>query len=715
MPPTRYIAQPILEIDGQAVPEDLIEDIIEITVEENIHEPGMFTLVLNNDYFAGREQDRPWRHDKLFAIGKPIKIGFSASTTEATEFATEKKSYVLEAEITAIEAHFNSQSQAPIFIRGYDVAHRLHRGRYNRSFQNITDSDIVKKIAGEVGIKTNTVDSSGEPHDYVFQENQTNMEFLQERAARLGFELFVQDGKLNFRKPKAGESLTLKWLQDIDSFHVQVTSAEQVSNVEVRGWDYTKKEPIVATKNSPQLITETKHGQGKKTSTAFNGQPQNPKMIVVDQPVFSSKEAENIAQALCDELAGEFVQADAESQGNPEIRPGKTVTLEDMGKYSGKYYITIARHHYKNRTYTTEFSVRGLRGSNLRATLSPETHLQPGQTFLAGVVTNNKDPKGWGRVKVWFPTLTPKEGADAHESNWARIVTIGAGTGRGFDCLPEVNDEVLVAFEHGDIHRPYIIGSVWNGTDAPPEKVDDSVVDGKVRLRTFKTRTGHKLQFVEEDKDPTKKGIHLETVGKHKLQMNDSDKIIEIKTTDGHSTQLDDKNKKIEVTTTKGHKLLMDDNGSKKIDLISTGDINIKTGTSGTSKTIDIKAGEALITATTKILLKVGSSSIEISNSGINITSPKVSINGQTGTEVKSGMKVTVQGGMQVDIQGGTQVGIKAGASLSAQAGGSLSLQAGGSLSGQAAGSLSLNSAASFQVNAGATAGILAPLIRLNC
>ena len=69
-----------------------------------------------------------------------------------------------------------------------------------------------------------------------------------------------------------------------------------------------------------------------------------------------------------------------------------------------------------------------------------------------GNVTNNKDPEGWGRVKVKFPTLT-----EEHESNWARVVALGAAKQRGFDCLPEVNDEVLVGFEHGDIHRPYFL------------------------------------------------------------------------------------------------------------------------------------------------------------------------------------------------------------------------------------------------------------------
>lgn len=215
-----------------------------------------------------------------------------------------------------------------------------------------------------------------------------------------------------------------------------------------------------------------------------------------------------------------------------------------MGKHNGEYYITETRHTYHERVYTTEFCVRGLRGGDLLTTLSPPNHLQPGQSLLVGIVTDNEDPEGWGRVKVKFPTLT-----EEHASNWARVVAIGAGNQRGFDCLPEINDEVLVAFEHGDIHRPYIIGAVWNGKDAPPNPVEDDVQDGKVRLRTFKTRAGHKIQFVEEDKGRSKKGAYIETAEGHKLCINDSEKIVEIETSAGHKLQLNDLDGSISISS----------------------------------------------------------------------------------------------------------------------------------------------------------------------
>lgn len=564
---TLYISQPKLQFnDGQGwqnTPPELVKDLQQITVDESLHLPAMFTLVVHNSYIPaneGRENQKTWRNEKYFKIGGKIKIGFVSSTNQDLNFGQEFEEWLIEGEITAIEVHFEENSEAPIIVRGYDVSHRLHRGRYSRSFLNETDSDIVKKIAQEVGIKAGNIEQSGEPHEYVFQENQTNMEFLRERAAYIGFELFIQNRELYFRKPSSKETLELKWLLDFSSFRTRLTSAQQVSSVEVRSWDYTQKKLILATATKEKLVTATGNEPGSVTSTKFDLDRQPPKMIVVDRPVATAKQADKMAQALCDELGGEFIYADAKAEGNPKIRPGKIVELKGMGdRFSGKYYITETRHTYSQRIYKTEFSVRGLRDGSLLTSLAPLVKLQPGQTFLVGIVTDNQDPKGWSRVKVKFPTLT-----EEHASQWARVVAPGAANDRGFDCLPEIDDEVLVGFEHGDIHRPYIIGGVWNGKDAPPEKVADSVQGGKVRLRTIKTRTGHTIQFVEEDKGSSKAGVRVETTGGNKIYLNDSDTCIEIETKGGHKIKMDDRGQSISIDST------------GNLSLKATGNIEIK-------------------------------------------------------------------------------------------------------------------------------------------
>ncbi|MEO1644338.1 MAG: phage baseplate assembly protein V [Chloroflexota bacterium] len=118
----------------------------------------------------------------------------------------------------------------------------------------------------------------------------------------------------------------------------------------------------------------------------------------------------------------------------------------------------------------------------------PENNRFYGVTI--GVVTNNKDEEKLGRVKVSFPWLD-----DQTESNWARIATPMSGNKMGIFFLPEVGDEVLVAFEQGRMEFPYVIGSLWNGKEKPPE--DNA--DGKNNLRFIKSRSGHIIRLDDTD------------------------------------------------------------------------------------------------------------------------------------------------------------------------------------------------------------------------
>lgn len=149
---------------------------------------------------------------------------------------------------------------------------------------------------------------------------------------------------------------------------------------------------------------------------------------------------------------------------------------------------------------------------------------------VTGIVSNNKDPDKMGRVKVKIPRISKDE-----ESNWARVVSFMAGKERGSFFLPEIDDEVLVAFEYGDINMPYIIGSVWNGIDVPPE--DNS--DGKNNIRIIKSRSGHiiKLDDTENNEmieisDKTEKNLIIIDTRKNTISIK-SEKDIELSAPNG--------------------------------------------------------------------------------------------------------------------------------------------------------------------------------------
>ncbi len=114
----------------------------------------------------------------------------------------------------------------------------------------------------------------------------------------------------------------------------------------------------------------------------------------------------------------------------------------------------------------------------------PVSGMMPG--VVEAIVTDNVDPERLGRVRVKFPTLP-----EAPESYWARVVTPMAGRERGWVTIPEVDDEVLVAFMHGDFNHAVVLGGVYNGVDTPPYANED----GDNNLRVFQSRSGHRVTF----------------------------------------------------------------------------------------------------------------------------------------------------------------------------------------------------------------------------
>lgn len=174
---------------------------------------------------------------------------------------------------------------------------------------------------------------------------------------------------------------------------------------------------------------------------------------------------------------------------------------------------------------------------------------------VVGIVTNNKDPDDMGRIKVTFPTLS-----DDDESFWARMSTLMAGKDRGSFFLPEVDDEVLVAFGHGNIDDPYIIGALWNGVDTPPQTNSN----GKNNIRKIKSRSGHEIIFNDEKQ-------------KEKL---------EIHTNKGHTITLDDSSgaEKISITDKTEKNLIEIDSVQNSIKIESTMKLNIK------SKMVEIES-----------------------------------------------------------------------------------------------------------------------------
>jgi uncharacterized protein involved in type VI secretion and phage assembly len=168
---------------------------------------------------------------------------------------------------------------------------------------------------------------------------------------------------------------------------------------------------------------------------------------------------------------------------------------------------------------------------------------------VIGVVCDLDDPEGQARVKVRYPWLTDEEHV---HSSWAPIVRPMGGKGRGHFFMPEVEDEALIGFEHGDFSHPFILGFLHNGVDLPPD--DD--IDNKVRR--IKTVSGHILEF--DDREGQER-VLLKTQGGQLLEMKDVPGSIDIKTTHGTTISMTDTPSKIVAKTTLGVTLEISETG----------------------------------------------------------------------------------------------------------------------------------------------------------
>ena len=190
---------------------------------------------------------------------------------------------------------------------------------------------------------------------------------------------------------------------------------------------------------------------------------------------------------------------------------------------------------------------------------------------VIAIVTNNQDPEGWGRVKLKFPWLS-----DDIESDWARMATPMAGNQMGVYFLPEVNDEVLVIFERGDMRFPYVLGGLWNGKEKPPAKNDD----GKNHVRLIKSRSGHIVRLTDE---AGKEKIEIiDKTGNNKLVIDTASNTLTIST-----------DKDINLSAKEGKITL----SAQTIALDASGNVEIKSNAAATlvaQGTMDIKANAIL-------------------------------------------------------------------------------------------------------------------------
>jgi uncharacterized protein len=337
----------LVRINGEELPLAAKSDVVSVGVLEDVGAMSMFNLML--PCWDNAEMRPKWIDDDLFKEGNVVEIEMGY---------LDNLEKIFRGEITGLEPEFPKEAPPMLTVRGYDRRHRLMGNCKTRAFLNMKDSDIAGRIASDYSLSPD-VEDTRVSLDYVLQHNQTDFQFLSERAQRIGFELVVSDRTLYFhaRQNEGGSAVTLNREVELLDFSARLSTIGQVEEVFVKGWNARDKAQVIAragigderrmggTASGPSGVREAFPGSGLTT---------------VNLPMLSQAEADSLARARFKELALCYVEGQGLCIGRPDLRAGRLVEIQGLGRrFSGIYYVTSTEHSFRPGSgYRTAFEFR---------------------------------------------------------------------------------------------------------------------------------------------------------------------------------------------------------------------------------------------------------------------------------------------------------------------------------------------------------------------
>ena len=509
-----------VQLDGTPLPDPLAVRLTEGWVDASVNVPSAFQLTFS---------DKDGTLTTKFPF---LKVGAMAVLSPFTDGRLGEP--MLTGEVTAVEVDATPGHGRYLIVRGYDPGHRLLRSRRVEGYPNMTASDIVRKLAGLNRIPIGRIDATPTVYELATQPNITDWDFLSRLARENDVRLSLDTaGRLVFAAlppassapadttPAAVSPYVLDFGSNTLQSRVSVTAAGQVGKVDVRGWDPRTKQAL----SSPTPAVTSREIVSDITPAQLSAPFGPAELAATDTPFTTQSEVTQAATALADDVTGSFAEVEVAVTGNPALKPGQPVAVKGAGfPFEGRYTATGVRHVFASgRQFATWLTVSGRQFRSLYGTASVGGEAAPPMPGVAvALVTNTKDPLSLGRVRLRFPWLSA-----TYESGWCRVAQLG-GRGGGGLMLPEVDDEVLCAFDRGSLEHPYVLAGLYNGVDKHTPATDRvppvDPTSGRMQWRAMTSRTGHTVELREEGgRTRASHGIRLRTAkGGLSVELNEA-------------------------------------------------------------------------------------------------------------------------------------------------------------------------------------------------
>jgi uncharacterized protein involved in type VI secretion and phage assembly len=438
-----------VDVDGVPLGADLIRGLTEVRVQQRLSQPAQCELTFSEP-----------ADELLSAVspGSALRLLVDAGADA-----------LFSGEVTALEYVYGSAHGYDLRVRAYDPLHRLRKRQTVRVHVQVTVADLAQELVADLGLAVSAADS-GPLWQHLIQHQQTDFELLDGVAQACGLYLAVRSDELHLLTLAGiGEPVPLALGQSLLEARIEVNGDPACRSVTATGWDPLRVETHAGTADAARVGRLV----GADVSPGQVGGSGGRDLV--DQATPDDRHAEGIAQSELDVRVAREVTFWGIAEGDARLQPGTPVDVAGVaGELAGRYVLTAVTHTIDHRTgFVSELQ-----------TAPPPPPTRPRNAVVAlGEVTRVDDPDGRGRVRVSLPTY------GRVETDWMGVLSPGAGPQKGLVALPNVGDQVLVLFAHGDPGQGIVLGGLW-GMTGPP---DSGAEGGAIRRYLFGTSGGQRL------------------------------------------------------------------------------------------------------------------------------------------------------------------------------------------------------------------------------
>lgn len=368
----RYVPDFKVEIGGKEQSK-FRDAVISLEVDENLDNPSMFTINLNEG-FDLEHQKLIWLDNDLILPEKNVIKIYMGYANDPEKF----KEPVITGRIIALNPSFPSNGTPTLSVQGYDYSFQFRKTlvKEKRPFETIEDykqyiMSSLNPINPELNfdnIKTNIKPCKLiTPHS-----NESHYDFIKRMAIRVGYEFFIRNENVYFREPQFGkdEVTTLKWGNDLINFNPRLSTAGVVNKVTIRSHNqFDPKNAIKGVVKASEISDN--EPKAENADKLINNQTSNSDVEINknDFPVCDNEDAKLVAKALLLKSNNNLIEANCECIGIPGLRPGQNIMIDGVGqRFNGKYYVKGIKHSMGDGGYRTSFEIRrgafGNTGSN---------------------------------------------------------------------------------------------------------------------------------------------------------------------------------------------------------------------------------------------------------------------------------------------------------------------------------------------------------------